>query len=447
MLYNVDDLSQSLLQNPGTNIDFVKHFGIPFFSQIHVGVGSTGVTAYDIFSDDGRNINNKVREVMNSITANDFVAVNEQLEILTLGWKVGQRGYFSGGIYQEFDAFAYFPKDPAVLAFEGNNDYIGQNFDFSDVSFTGEMLTVYHIGFNYKFNDELTLGARLKGYSGIFNVESIDNTGVFRTDRTPNGDNFFRHSLEDLNVTVNTSGYASLNDDGGMTVDQAAKELLSRSFFGQNVGVGIDFGFNYKMTDQFSVNGSFQDLGVVYHVKDVENYSYFGSYATDGLEPLFPELDDDEETIPYWDVFEEQLDANLRDETYANNYKYWRPLKFNAGFEFGTGMALLPCDPLVDVKPRFLNLFGMLVSGVKRPRGFTYGVTAYWDRKLNDNFRFRLAYGADNFTQTKIGVMGSVRMSNFNIYMAANDLIGFTNLAKANSASLQLGLQFIFKEL
>lgn len=447
LLYNVDDLPQSLLQNPGARIDFTRHIGVPFFSQIHLSAGSTGIIAHDIFADDGSNINQRVQGVMNSITAGDFFSVNEQIEILSLGWKMGNRGYFSTGIYQELDLFAYFPKDPALLAFEGNADYINQDFNFSDVSFTGEVLTVYHAGFNYKIDRKLTVGGRFKLYSGIFNAESTNNKGSFRTVETPNGPNFYQHEVSGLDVTVNTSGYASLKNEEGMTVDEAVAELLSRSFFGQNVGLGVDLGFNYRVTDQFSINGSIQDLGLMFHQKDVENYNYFGSFQTNGLEPLFPELDENENAIPYWDVFEERLDRNLRDETTENAYTTWRPLKFNASFEFGTGKSILPCDYLISKRPRFMNLFGMLVSGVNRPKGPTYGVTAYWDRKVNDNLRFRLAYGVDEYSITKLGAMISSRFKNFNIYLAANDIIGYTNLAKANSASLQLGLQFIFKDL
>jgi len=447
LLYNVDDLPQSLIQNPGARIDFTRHIGVPFFSQIHLFAGSTGVTAHDVFSDENQNVNDRVRGIMNRITAGDFFSINEQIEVLSLGWKMGDRGYFSTGIYQELDIFAYFPKDPAQLAFEGNANYINQDFKFSDVNFTGEVLTVYHAGFNYKVDRKLTIGGRLKLYSGIFNAESTDNEGVFRTVDTPNGPNFYRHEVDGLNVVVNTSGYASLNERENITVDEAAIELLSRSFFGQNVGVGVDLGFSYRISNQFSVNASIQDLGVMFHQKDVENYNYFGSFETDGLEPLFPELDENENAISYWDIFEERLDRNLLDETTENVYTTWRPLKFNASFEFGTGKSILPCDYLISKRPRFMNLFGMLISGVNRPKGPTYGITAYWDRKVGDNLRFRLAYGMDEYSITKFGAMVSSRFKNFNVYLGVNDIIGYTNLAKANSASLQLGLQFVFKDL
>lgn len=446
LLWGVDDLPQSLLQNPGARIDYTHHFGIPFFSQIHLFAGSTGVTAFDIFDDSNPDVTQRVSNVMSRLTSHDFFSVNEQMEVLSFGWKMGGRGYFSAGVYQELDVFAYFPRDPAILAFEGNADYIDQNFDFSDVNFTGDVLTVYHVGFNYNVDRQLTIGARMKLYSGIFNAESTNNSGVFRTEITPDGPNFYRHFIESMNVTVNTSGYASLKNKEGMTVDEAVGELLSRSFFGQNVGVGMDLGFNYRVTEQLTLSGSVQDLGIMFHQKDTENSHYFGSYQTDGLEPLFPELDNNEKTIPYWDVFEEELNVNLKDETLHEPYNTWRPLKFNASIEFGTGMSFLPCNYLVHKKPRYMNVFGMLFSGVNRPKGPTYGVTAYYGRKFTENFRMRLAYGVDQFTLTKIGLMASTRFKNFNIYLAANDILGFTNLAKANSASLQFGMQFIFKD-
>ena len=446
LLYGVDDLPQSLLQNPGDRIDYIKHFGIPFLSQVHVSAGSTGITVFDIFNDENAEVNARIRNALRTLTSGDYFSVNEQLEVISFGFRLGERGYVSAGAYQEADFFAYFPKDPALLAFEGNAAHLNESFDFSDVNFTVEMLVVYHLGYNFKVDSKLTVGGRFKLYSGIFNVESTNNSGTFRTEVSPDGPNFFRHFIDDFDILVNTSGYASLNGEDS-TVDQAGLELLSRSFFGQNIGVGMDLGFTYKVTEQLTLSGSVQDFGVMFHQKDVENYQYKGTFQTDGIEPLFPELEPNESAFSYWDIFEEEVDRRLVDETLTDPYKTWRPLKYNASVEFGSGTAFLPCDYLIYTEPRFTNLFGLLFSGVSRPKGPTLGVTTYWDRKLTDNFRFRVSYGVDAFSLTKFGALVSKRFNNFNIYLAANDIIGFTNFANANSASLQFGMQFIFKEL
>ena len=49
LLYNFDELPQNLMSNPGAEVNFDLHAGLPFFSQIHISAGSSGVSLYDIF--------------------------------------------------------------------------------------------------------------------------------------------------------------------------------------------------------------------------------------------------------------------------------------------------------------------------------------------------------------------------------------------------------------
>ncbi len=441
LLYNVDDLPQSLMLNPGTQIDFIGHVGLPFLSQIHFSAGTSGVSLHDIFRNDGTNINTRIREAMHSMTSYDHFTANEQVEIISLGWKLDKRNYLSTGIYQELDFFSYFPKDLAILVNEGNANYINDTFDFSQAAFTGEILTVYHLGLNHKFDEQLTVGVRGKLYSGIFNVESTSNTGTFSTITTPQGPNKYRHIVENMDVLVNTSGFASVKD---MNVQNATAELLKRSFFGGNVGLGLDLGLSYVVTEQFVASASVQDIGLMFQRDDVESYHYYGSYQTDGLEPLFP---DSGSTIPYWDDFENQVKTNLVDKTYNEAYITWRPAKFNLAIEYGFGQAYLPCNYLTVNKVRFMNQIGMNLAGVLRPRGLVYAFTTYWDKKLTDKQRFRIAHTLDDYSLANFGLMYSVTFNKFNIYLAANNLLGFRNLAKARSTSVQLGLQMVFKDL
>jgi len=443
LLYDVRSLPQSLMSNPGTDITFDKHIGIPFLSQIHLSAGTTGVNLHDIFDDSNPNINQRVTKVIRKLSSRDYFTAQEQLEILSIGWRLKNDNYLSMGIYQEMDVFAYFPKDPAVLVNEGNKDYINVPFDFSHVSFTGEAMTVYHVGINKKMDHKLTLGGRLKIYSGIFNVESTNNNGYFTTRDSPNGPNYYRHFADNLDIRVNTSGYASLKDNN-KTVEEATADLLKRSFFGGNIGVGVDFGATYKIEDKITVTGSVQDLGMMFHKKDVENYLYYGSYQTDGLEPLFPDPAPGGSTIPYWDIFEDEVDANLIDETLNESYVTWRPFKLNASLEYGFGKFYQPCNYLIPVNRRAQNLVGIHFFAINRPKGFKYAFNAYFDRKFTQNFRIKFAYTLDDFSYTNIGLLVSTRLNNFNFYLAADNLLGYSNLAKSNGQSLQIGLQFVF---
>ena len=444
LLYNVNTLPQTLLLNPGANIDFDGHLGLPFLSGLHFAVGSSGVNAYDVF-EDSPNINQRITNTMRRLTHKDYFTLHQQLEIFSLGWKWGRDKYISTGIYQEADAFSYFPKDPALLAREGNNDYLGVPYDFSHVSFTGEVLTVYHIGLNRKMDDRITVGARLKLYSGIFNVESVNNTGTFLTINTPDGPNYYRHFANDVDIRVNTSGFASLQDNN-KTVQDATRDLVGRAFFGGNIGLGIDMGGTYKLRNNMVVSGSVLDIGLMWQREDVENYTYKGSYQTDGLEPLFPELGPNGKAIPYWDIFEDDVDRNLVDETLQESYVTWRPFKMNAAIEFVFGESLIPCDYREEALRTYHSKLGLHLFGIKRPQDIKYALTTYYDRKLNSSLRMKFSYTLDDYSYTNVGLLLSTRLKSFNFYLAADNLIGYFNLAKSNYQSVQLGFQFILNK-
>lgn len=445
LLYNVNSLPQTLMVNPGANVEFDKHIGVPFLSGFSLAVGSSGVNVYDVFEDSPGEINNRITGLMSRLTHRDYFTAHQQWEIISLGWRLNSDNYLSAGLYQEMDMFSYFPKDPAILAREGNSEYIGVPFDFSHVSFTGEFLAVYHIGLNRKLNRELTVGARLKFYSGIFNVESTDNTGEFITVETPGGPNYYRHFINDLNVVVNTSGFASLQDNNN-TVDEAATDLLGRAFFGGNIGLGIDAGGTYKIRDNLEVSGSIQDLGLMWQREDVENYTYRGSYQTDGIEPLFPEVPPDGQTFRYWDEWEDEIDRNLVDETLEEPYVTLRPFKLNGAIEFGFGQTIFPCDYRVEGRRTNHSRLGLHLFGIKRPKDFKFALSTYYDRQLNDNLRMKVSYTIDDYSFTNVGFLLSTRFKGFNFYIAADNLIGYFNLAKSNYQSVQLGFQFVINK-
>jgi hypothetical protein len=442
MLYNVDDLPQTLMSNPGASLNFDGHIGVPFLSQIHLSAGSTGLNLYDIFSDENANVNVRVTNSIRKLTDRDYFTLQEQISILSLGWRLNKDHYLSTGIYQELDMFSYFPKDPALLVSEGNNEYINVPFDFSHVAFTGEIMTVYHIGLNKKMDRRLTLGGRFKLYSGIFNVESVDNTGFFLTKSTPDRPNYYSHFVENLNLRVNTSGYASLKNND-QTVQESLADLLKRSFFGGNIGVGFDFGGTYLINENLIATAAVQDIGLMFHQKDVENYLYYGSYETDGLEPLFPDVDPNGETLPYWDIFEDEIDRNLTDETVNEPYITWRPFKLNGSLSYAFGEKFADCDYRKPTNRRFENSVGFQIYGINRPKGVKYAFTTFYDKRFNSKLRMKLTYTVDDFSYTNVGLLMSADYKKFNFYLAADNLFGYLNLAKSQRASVQLGLQFI----
>ncbi|HET8754197.1 MAG TPA: DUF5723 family protein [Salinimicrobium sp.] len=438
LLYNFDGLPQNLMSNPGGETDFDMNFGLPLFSGIHFSAGSTGVTFYDVFKTEGGTVNDNIREALGNLTNQDFFTVNQQLELVFFGWRGKNSRYFSGGIYQEMDAILYFPKDPAILAYEGNKDHISKTFDFSDLAFSAEVLNVFHFGFTNYYSEDLNYGARAKIYSSIFNAYSVDNRGSFRTIPSPAAPNLYRHFVN-MDVMVKTAGYASLIDDG-TTARQKISQVGSRAFLGGNLGLGLDLGFSYYMNDQTRFTGSVIDIGFIYQNKDVENYHYYGDYVTDGIELGFP----NGPSPPYWDIWEDDLDKHLKDETLFDSYVTWRPVKFNASVDFGFNENMTPCNcHKPSGRREYYNHISFHLFSMKRPKDFVHAATLSFDKTFSENFRGKITYTADSFSFTNIGLLFSSTFNGFNFYLAADNLLSYINLAKAHNASIQLGFQLL----
>ncbi|WP_271782900.1 DUF5723 family protein [Aquimarina algiphila] len=437
-LYDFTDLPQSLLLNPGADVRFNYHLGVPFLSQIHVNAGLKGASLYDVFADDGRDINDKIETTLNTLTSKDYLTATQQLEIVSFGWKSkkNEKIYFSGGIYQELDVIGYFPKDFAVLAYQGNQDFLNQSFRFSTISGSAELLAVYHFGYTKKVNKSMTFGARAKLYSSIFHARSAKNKGTFTTLETPQGSNIYQHVISNADVTLRTSGYRGLKDLEGKEI---ANKLIGRALLGGNLGLGIDLGFTHKINEQLAITGSVNDLGVIVYNKDVETYRARGNYVFEGFETPIqfsgqnPEnfLDELEEAIPL--------------DTLSTTYVTMRPLKFNGSVKYsfnkyddGTCNCYLEGE-----QPPYLDAFGIQLFSQFRPKRSQYAASLFYYKRFFSFLRTKLTYTIDDYSYNNIGFLLSTHIDKINFYISANNLLEYTNLAKARGASLQLGFNII----
>lgn len=443
-MYDFNDIPQALNQNPGTLVDFDKHFGIPLVSQFHFNLGSSGISTFDIFKNDGVDINTKIRNAIFSLSNREFFTINQQLEVINGGWRKDENTYFSYGIYQEVDAILYFPKDLAILAWEGNANYIGRSFSMSDISFKAEVLSVFHFGINQKISKKLTLGGRAKIYSSIANINSTNNSGTFTTRESSTDDNFYEHVFQFLDGTVQTSGIASFLNGDNSNFRQDIKTLGKRILLGGNLGLGFDVGFTYQPKEQHVITGSLLDLGAVFHKKDVESYHLNGSYTTEGIDLVFPQLLNTEGTTSYWENLEDEFNENIKIDTLTATYVTWRSAKFNASYRYNFGKGNgQDCDCYAGSKP-YLNSVGVQLFSVFRPKRPQFAATFFYYRRLFDFLQLKTTYTVDDFSYRNIGLGASIDFGSVNMYVMGNNLLELQNISKAQSVSLQIGINLIF---
>ncbi|MGZ0015043.1 DUF5723 family protein [Yeosuana sp. AK3] len=446
LLYGFSEIPQSLLLNPGGKVTNKGYFGVPLLSQIHINAGTSGTTMYDLFANDGLDFNLKLEKAIYNMQANDFFTINQQLEIFSGGFAFGNRfekdKYLSFGLYQELDVIAYFPKDYAILAYEGNQTNINRVFNAGHLNARAELISVLHVGVNKKVNKELTIGFRGKLYSSLLDINSTNNKGSFVT---VDGTNNFYNHMFNLDLEVRTSGIASLNNDGA-TSESTIKDLRKRIFLGPNLGLGVDVGFTYQLTEQWMVDGSLQDIGFISHSKDVENYKVSGNYVFEGVNPLFPETGAGQTAEDYWNAIEDEFNDLFKVDTTNTKYTTWRPVKLNASLNYAFGKKKYKDCNCLRGKNGYQNAIGLQLYGIKRPKQPQMALTAYYFRKVFNGLQTKVTYTIDSFSYNNVGLGLSANFGMVNFYIMADNIFEYKNIYDAQSVSLQLGFNVLFKK-
>ena len=438
LLYNFTSVPQSLMTNPGADFKYKYYFGVPLLSGFSFKTASSGFSAYDLFANDGVDFNQKLRNVVYSTSRRDHAAVNEQIEILNGGIKLGDwldnKGYLSFGLYQEFDFFSYMPKDLAILALDGNQNYIGKSFNLADLSVKAEAVTVLHLGYHKNVSEKLIVGARGKVYFSGFNATSTQNSGSIIT---TNSNTTVYNQIINSNLELKTSGISKYTADeyDGDVAGDVQKQML----FGGDLGLGFDLGFTYYPKKNTQITASILDVGFVNHSKDVENYTLKGYYNYEGINPDFSNTDDPESI---YDDFREAIPL----DTLYTKYTTWRPVKLNASYQYSFGTATDEDCVCIAGEKSYKNAVGAQLFVMSTPRTPMTALTGFYQRNVSDKLHLKATYTLDSYSYTNIGLGLSADIGKFNMYFMADNLLEYRDVSKANSLSFQFGFNFIFKD-
>ena len=450
VLYDFNEIPQSLSLNPGMETDFEWYAGVPLLSGISGYAGSNGISVNDIFADDGIDINIKVRErALGVLKPNDEFSTTVQLEYLNGGFRAGNPNiFYSFGGYLEVDNITYWPRDYAALIFDGNADQLDREFDLGDLKSRGSMLNVMHFGINKKWNRNLTVGVRGKIYSGIVDYSSTSNKGYLLN--TVGENNRIATTL-DADLLLRTSGIQVLdeaNDSG-----TSANTFVKRAFFGGDLGLGLDVGFTYHLSERTTITGSLLDLGFMYHSNDPKSYSLSGRATVEGIEidilEDFGNLNRD-----FWQDLVDDVETLIPFETDTKSYITFRPTKLYGSIrnDFGQpigGGGQFDCDCTAgssggnELRTSYRNSIGAQLYMINRPRGPQFAISGFYTRRIGNILALKATYTADKFSYTNIGLGMNLQAGPVNLYAMADNLLSYQNIAASNYASFQIGLNII----
>ena len=450
LLYDFLEVPQALMLNPGMETGYDWYAGLPGLSGIYGQAGTSGLSVDDIFANDGLDINDKVRDrAVFGLGTRDNQAITSQIEVFSGGFRSRKRpqDFYSFGMYGEFDWINYWPRDLAILAFEGNANRIGERFDLSHLKTRGDILSVIHFGINRRWNRNLTVGVRGKLYSSILNYTSTSNDGYFLTRQ---GQNNLLTNILVADMRLRSSGLRALEsaaDDGGSGVST----ILGRGLLGGDLGLGLDLGFTYNLNQQTVITGSILDLGFIYHYSDIENYSLKGRAANEGVEVILPDALVDP-GADFWQELVDEIEALIPFEEDTNSYVTFRPtklygsIKYSWGLPSNSGMQDCDCDVMATsstTRNMYRNSVGGQLFIVNRPRGPQAALTGFYDRRFGNFLALRTTYTLDKYSLANFGLGLSFQAGPLNFYVVADNLLAYQNLAAAHTASFQFGLNIL----
>ena len=441
VLYNFTAIPQSSLVNPGADVSYKFYFGIPVLSGVSANLGSSSFSAYDLFANNGVDFNDKVRNVINNSSSKDKTQVNQQLELFSGGFRVGgkeSQSYISFGAYQEFDFLMYVPKDMAILALDGNRDYIGKSFNLADLNVRAEVLSVFHVGFHKKVSEKLVLGGRAKLYSSGANATSTKNSGFIYTGQSAGSPNVYNQVIAS-NLELKTSGIATFTKDE--YEGSIPKDIVHNTFFNGSLGLGLDAGLTYYFKDNLQFTASIVDLGFIRHTKDLETLTYKRTYNYEGVNPSFDPANQPK------NIFDEFDKAIPRDTLY-NKYTTWRPTKFYSSLQYSFGETRYDgdCNCKGKINRKYVNAVGGQLFLMSMPVEPFVALTAFYKRSIFEKLDFKATYTFDSYSNKNIGLGLSGTLGKLNMYVLVDNVLEYKDISKANSMAFQFGFNFVFQD-
>ena len=453
ILYDFDELPQTLMLNPGSEISYNSHWGIPLLSNLHIEFGASNQNVtYNSIVNGSNGISDILRNIYDQQPAsNDIYTITQQLEVFSIGLRLKNPDhYLSFGMYQKMDGFARYPSDLMDLFFNGNDQNgdgipeTSQDFKVSDLNVVGELLSVWHLGLSKTVNENLTVGARFKIYSGGLSLQTKSNEGVYSLENSVS----FVHQFQSMNLGINSSGL--INNDGSRAWEDPLDVFSNLFFGGGNYGMGMDLGFTYRPGNSIVLTGSIVDLGFVNYSGTVTTYEIKEDFQIVD-EPFFP-TPGAEST--YWsDLWTGYYDDGLLDDvldTISSSYMQLRPVNVHASFKKilhrgGNSRPAFRNVSCPDNESRggLESSYGAQLYAEFRPTSTLWAVTGFYSREFSKAIHAKFTYTVDRFSYYNIGIGLSASINRFNLFIAADNLLALPTVRDSNYQSFQLGMNVI----
>ena len=418
--------------NPAADLPYMSA-GAFAIGNVCLTQQNTGLRYDNLFDFDaqGRPEYVNPRKFANSLDDYNILDVSIKKNILFGGFKQ-KKGFLT---------VAYNTREHGVLAFDkglfeflayGNSAFLGEDHPATgNMSLNAQAYQEWAVGYQLNVTGDLSIGARAKLLFGGVNVSTDALSLKIFTDP----DTYAIRIYE--NIGMNLSLPAPLRFEDGKLLTNG--KFSVGSLF-KNVGLGIDFGAEYRFTDRFGMVAAVTDLGFIKWKSGTQhlhgNINDAGQFYDDGGF-LFEGINID------------QLQRIVSDESYRELFMdtlrdYFRiDSEDLAGYKTSLRTNLmLRGNYDIDAQSRV----SAQLQGCFREDGFRPAMTLAYSGSFYDMLDVCATYTMMRGSYTNIGLGLGGKFGTFHIYAATNNIFGVFTPLNTKNFNLQAGIVFNFTE-
>ncbi|MFO7867782.1 MAG: DUF5723 family protein [Bacteroidales bacterium] len=377
--------------------------------------------------------NGDLDEFLDKLKKVNYTTTNLDLNLLYVGFKQGEKNFWSFGITDKMSSSFGIPKKLVTFSLLGNG--VEQDATFSGLAMNMLYHREYAIGFQRDITRYFSLGGKIKLLTGLANIYTSPSSLTLHTEE----ETYIIHSSANYVVNTNAPLEVTLDDKGFVdNIDLIDFESSSNSdivkdylLFTGNNGVAIDVGFSKEWNSELSYFVNITDVGYITWNTHTHNFSMAGSDADgSGFEFNGAEITGDNTSQNISDIVSLDTIVDSFDFEYTqDSYTTWLPWKIYAGAQY-----------------KFTKSFNIGAVGKfqKLPDRIKPSVTATANFNLGKISHISLSYSMLNGNYNNLGFGYAFNIANFQWYLITDNLISSALFPyNTRSASFRMGCNFL----
>jgi hypothetical protein len=409
------NLPQNHLLNPAFRPSNSFYIGIPGITGINLNISNNFLNFSDVIMRDQKgdslisflhpqyNVDNFIKKLKST----NFFTPEVSVQLLGLGFNAGKDLYVSIDVIERVQGNFALPKELFILALKGDNKFVGKTINLSGLDARLKHFHEIGIGVSKSVGDKLRIGIRGKLLFGTFNL-SLNNKSLGLTITND-------HSYDlnaDLSATISgpVKVYSSISKSTGRTQIDSLKvdeEKIKKPEFylnKANIGLGIDVGAVYQVSDRISISASITDLGYIKWKNDVTTLKANSQFKFDG----FNVTDVVNGTMTFNELAQDMLDSLKNSFTINKGNKPFKtnlPVGLSVGGSFSLSKSIS---------------FGILSHSVFSGRQVKEALTLSANVNLGNSLSTSFSYTAENSKFDNLGAGLAFRLGVVQFYLIAD---------------------------